>query len=144
MLRVLVVEDEPAIRDTVARALTRAGHEAVSVTSGKARGAVLEGGRFDAVVTDAFIPARYCLELLEVLRLGARQVPVLAMSAGGADGAKPMVNLLGAQATLRKPFAPAELVSTVESIVGDPASERAVALVAVQGDRSLRAATRRR
>ena len=87
MLRVLVVDDEPAIRDTVARALLRAGHAPVAVASSGARGAVLEHGAFDAVVTDAFIPARDCLDLVETLRLGPSPVPVLAISAGGAYGA---------------------------------------------------------
>lgn len=121
MLHVLVVDDEPAIRDTIARALMRAGHEAIAVTSGKARGAVLASRQFDAVVTDAFIPARDCLELLEVLRLSAPQIPVLAISAGGAYGAqglRPILELLDARATLRKPFAPAELVAAVEAMVG--------------------------
>jgi two-component system response regulator MprA len=119
MLRVLVVEDEPAIRDTVSTALRRAGHQAVAVSSAKARGEALQTGRFDAIVTDALIPARNCLELLEVLQAGRSRVPVLAISGGGygAAGTLPIVKLLGAQATLSKPFVPSELVAAVEAIV---------------------------
>jgi len=119
MLRVLVVEDDPAIRDTVATALRRAGHQAVAVSSARARGEALSGSRFDAIVTDALIPARNCLELLEFLQNGRSHVPVLAISGGGysAAGTLPIVKLLGAQATLSKPFAPSELVAAVESMV---------------------------
>ncbi|GIK99114.1 MAG: hypothetical protein BroJett029_33230 [Alphaproteobacteria bacterium] len=130
MLRVLVIDDEPAIRDTVARALLRAGHAPVAVASSGARGAVLEHGAFDAVVTDAFIPARDCLDLVETLRLGPSPVPVLAISAGGAYGAaglRPILELLEARAMLRKPFAPAELVATVEAMVGVGARSARVA-----------------
>lgn len=120
MLRVLIVDDEPAIRDTVALALRRAGHETVAVSSVRARGEALQSGRFDAIVADALIPARNCLELVELLQARVPQVPVLAMSGGGygAEGALPIMKLLGAQATLSKPFAPAELVAVVEAMVG--------------------------
>ena len=61
------------------------------------------------------------IELILELRRTSRPVPVLAMSGGsayGADRVLPMARMLGAEATLRKPFLPSELVAAVEAIVG--------------------------
>ena len=119
-LRVLVVDDEPAVRDTVSRALKRAGHDTVAVADGLAGMCAVEAGGFDAVVTDICMPGRDGIELIRSLRASAPMIPVLAISGGGAcsiDGLLPMAELLGARAILRKPFAPSELVAAVEGIV---------------------------
>ena len=119
MLRILVVDDEPAVRDAVSMALRRAGHDPVAVRNGRDGLAALENGGFDAVVTDIFMPQRDGVELIRALRGAARPVPVLAMSGGsayGADAVLPMARMLGAQATLRKPFLPSELVAAVEAV----------------------------
>jgi DNA-binding response OmpR family regulator len=119
MLRVLVVDDELAVRDTVTRALRRAGHEAVAVATGQAGMDTIKCGAFDAVVTDICMPERDGIELIRVLQAEQPKVPVLAISGGGGcsiDGLLPMAELLGARKTLRKPFAPAELVAAVEAI----------------------------
>jgi CheY-like chemotaxis protein len=124
MLRILVVDEEPTVRAAVSMALRRAGHDAVEVGSGKAGLRALQDGGFDAVVTDVRMLERTGVELLRALRAIGRPVPVLAMSGGsayGADGVRPMVQLLDAEATLSKPFVPAELVAAVEAIAADAA-----------------------
>lgn len=124
MLRILVIDDESAVRDAVSVALRRAGHEPVPVRNGQDGLAALQNGRFDAVVTDMFMPQRDGIELILALRSAPHPVPVLAMSGGsayGADGVLPMARMLGAEATLRKPFLPSELVAAVEAIAAGPA-----------------------
>jgi CheY-like chemotaxis protein len=119
MLRILVVDDEPAVRDAVSMALRRAGHDPVAVRNGQDGLEALRDGGFDAVVTDMFMPQRDGVELIRALRSAERPVPVLAMSGGsayGADSVLPMARMVGAQATLRKPFLPSELVAAVEAI----------------------------
>lgn len=119
MLRVLVVEDEPDLREVVSAALRRAGHEALAAENGGAGLAALEAERFDAVVTDVFMPEADGIELIRALRAANRREPVLAMSGGGNYGNEsllPMAKTLGAQGTLRKPFTPSELVAAVEAI----------------------------
>lgn len=121
MLRVLIVEDESALRDIASAALRRAGHEAVAVGDGSAALAVLDDKDFDAVVTDVFMPEFDGIELIRALCTANRREPVLAISGGGSygnDSLLPMAKALGAQATLRKPFLPAELVAAVEAIAG--------------------------
>jgi DNA-binding response OmpR family regulator len=119
IMRVLIVDDEQGVRDTVSHALKRAGHEAVAVANGRAGMSAIEAGGFDAVVTDICMPERDGIELIRTLRAADPPLPVLAISGGGAygvDGLLKMAELLGARATLRKPFAPSELVAAVEAI----------------------------
>lgn len=121
MLRVLVVDDEPAVRDTLSRALRRAGHDAVAVATARDGVIAIDAGRFDAVVTDICMPEVDGIELIRRLRTATQPLPVLAISGGGVsgiDGLLPMAELLGARATLHKPFAPSELVAAVEAISG--------------------------
>lgn len=119
MLRILVVDNEPAVRDAVSMALRRAGHETVAVGNRKAGLRALQGGGFDVVVTDVIMLERTGIELLQALRAIGRPVPVLAMSGGsayGADCVQPTAPALDAEATLSKPFVPSELVAAVEAI----------------------------
>jgi len=122
MLRILVVDNEPSVRDAVSTALRRAGHDTVAVGNRMAGLRALQGGGFDVMVTDVVMLERTGIELLQALRAIGRPVPVLAMSGGsdyGAGGAQPMV--LDAEATLSKPFVPAELVAAVEAIAAGAA-----------------------
>ncbi len=119
MLRILVVEDEAELRDIASAALRHAGHEAVVASDGGGGLAALALGRFDLVVTDILMPECDGIELIRSLRMAGRREPVLAVSGGGNYGSDlllQMTTILGAQATLRKPFRPMELVAAVEAI----------------------------
>lgn len=123
MLRILIVDDEPAVREAVCRALMRAGHAPVAVAGVKPCLAALQASEFDVVVTDMLMPELDGIELLQIMRDGGDWPPVLAMSGGGpygSDSLLPMAKMLGAKATLKKPFAPAELVAAVEAMVATP------------------------
>jgi DNA-binding response OmpR family regulator len=127
MLRILVVDDEPALRDTLSRALRRAGHDAMAVGNGRSGLEALQQDSFDAVITDIFMPECDGIELIREMRAGQHREPVLAISGGGTYGNDfllPMARMLGAQATLRKPFAPSEVVAAVEAIAGAEAARR--------------------
>jgi DNA-binding response OmpR family regulator len=123
-MRVLVVDDEPWLRDTLSLALRRAGHEPVVAEDGRLGLAALESGAFDAVITDILMPQCDGIELIRAMRGAGRPEPVLAISGGGTYGSDyllPMARKLGAVAVMRKPFAPAEIVGALESVVqGSP------------------------
>lgn len=119
MLRVLVVDDEPELRENASEALRWAGHQAVTAGDGVDGLAALAAGRFDAVVTDVFMPKCDGIELIRTLRAAGRRMPVIVVSGGGAFGnysLLAMAKLLGAQATLRKPYSLKELVAIVEAL----------------------------
>lgn len=113
-VRVLVVEDDPAVLGIVERALTRAGHAVVSV------GNAAEGLRvfdrvqppFDLVVSDVILPDRSGPVLVQALRRRVPDLAVVYMSGYGQDA------LEGEDENqemtfLHKPFAPSQLLDAV-------------------------------
>ncbi len=117
--RVLVAEDNEAVRSVVARSLERAGYEVVSV--GDAASA-LDRMRstpepFDCAVLDQRLPDRPGAQLLAMLREKRPRLPGVLIS--GAEDSQAMLLAAsdGPAAFLRKPFLPDELVKAVEDIL---------------------------
>jgi two-component system response regulator HydG len=107
--RVLVVDDEPAMAETLAEGLSERGYDAIAVSSSKDAAARLAGERFDAVVTDLRMPAVSGLALLAVAKREAQGAPVIVMTAYGAlDSAIECIRQ-GAYHYLTKPFKVDEL-----------------------------------
>src|SRR5690625_7166153 len=77
--RVLLAEDDPAIAEPLARALTREGYD-VSV-HGTARGAIEEAPSADLVVLDLSPPAMDALDVARWIRNQARSTPILVLTA---------------------------------------------------------------
>ncbi|GAA4934730.1 response regulator [Actinoplanes utahensis] len=82
MARVLVVEDEPDVRDLVVRYLRRDGHDVLAVDSGlTALAAVEQHGMPELAVLDVAMPGMDGLELLRELRLLGPRIDVLFLTA---------------------------------------------------------------
>ena len=122
-MRVLVVDDNPAVRGSIQRALERRGYEVAVASSG------IEGARMwrespaDLVILDVHMPEMDGIELLVQLRGLHATVPILMVS-GGADTTRLAVlrssQLLGATAELAKPFTLAELYAAVDRLLSKP------------------------
>ena len=115
MGRILVIDDEEAIRDLLQRALVSAGHEVITANDGS------EGLRNciqtspDLVLIDLYLPDCDGVELISNLRKRFPKLPIFAMSGQQlADDLLRMVKLLGGKKTFRKPFVIAELLVAVE------------------------------
>ncbi len=80
MSKILVAEDEPAIRRLLAAILTRAGHEPVFAETGREALAVVGRGGVDAVLLDLGLPDRDGLEILSAIR-GRHGLPILVVTA---------------------------------------------------------------
>ena len=118
-MKVLVIDDNPAVRDMVAVALARAGHDAVVANNGWEGLALAERESIDAVVTDVFMPECVGIEVVRALRERRRGLPLVAMSGGSLSLGQEFLKMaehLGASATLRKPFEPRELVAVLEAL----------------------------
>lgn len=126
MARVLVVEDDPGVRELIESVLLEEGHHVVSTLEGESAFARVVEQQFDMVITDIFMPRMDGLEFIMELSRLARRPRVLAISGGGAYGTHdylPIARHLGADATLVKPFRTRELVALVQSILrGDDSS----------------------
>jgi DNA-binding response OmpR family regulator len=118
--RILVVDDEPTIRELVAEALRDAGYEVDTAANGADALGVLHGRVPDAIVLDLMMPKLDGSGLVGQLRRNARYstVPVLLVTA--AYEAQEVAVRLGAHGCLSKPFELDALVGLVDQLVGEP------------------------
>ena len=120
MSRVLVVEDEPDLMLLVTLTLRRAGHLSLEAPTG-ARGLELAAAEDpDVVLLDIRLPDIDGWTVLQELRRNKPGLPVVILSAHASEDARTHAEDLGANAFLPKPFVLAELISTVESLAGQP------------------------
>jgi DNA-binding response OmpR family regulator len=116
-VRALVVEDDPAIRDVIARALTAGGYDVVAVANGLEGDAKTAEGAFDVAVVDWNLPGLSGVGLVRRLREAGNATPVLFVTA--RDAVEDRVDGLdaGADDYLVKPFHIDELLARVRSLV---------------------------
>jgi DNA-binding response OmpR family regulator len=101
--RVLVVDDEPGVRESI-RMVLRGEFEVVGAESVDTALRALEGERFDLVLLDLVMPGRDGFALLESLAKEQQAPPVLVLTATRAAAAVERARTLGAAGCLRKPF----------------------------------------
>lgn len=112
--RVLVVEDEAAIADTVLYALRSEGHAAEHCALGRQALERLRGGGIDVVVLDVGLPDLGGFEVCRQLRTFS-QVPVIFLTARNDEFDRVLGLELGADDYVGKPFSPRELVARVRA-----------------------------
>ena len=130
MTTVLVVDDEPIVRDVVARYLERDGHTILTADTGDQARGLIEGEAPSLVVLDVMLPGETDgLALCRWIR-STSDLPVILLTARG-DEADRIVGLeLGADDYVTKPFSPRELASRVKTVLrrarppGAPPRER--------------------
>ncbi len=117
MAKILVVEDDPAVRDVVEHALSREGMETVTVENGEEALERLRGEPFDLVVLDVMLPGIDGISVCRELRADGENgdIPVVMLTARD-DEINVVVGLeVGADDYVTKPFSPRELVSRVRA-----------------------------
>ncbi|MBI3568177.1 MAG: response regulator [Gemmatimonadetes bacterium] len=120
MARILLVDDETAVRQLFADVLEIDAHAVTQAGDGNGALAALEHGAFDLVVTDLVMPDKEGIETIIEMRKRWPTLPVVAMSGGGRGSAADYLELaaqLGAVATLQKPFATQVLLDTVRKVL---------------------------
>ena len=116
-LRVLVVDDDPGMREGMAMSLKRAGYVIEQARSGEDALRMTRPGAFDAVVTDLRMTGMDGLQLTARLKALDTSLPVLLVTAfGSLDTAREAMRL-GAFDYLSKPFSPDELVQAVRKAI---------------------------
>ena len=119
MSRILVVEDDAAVRDVVEHALTREGMEVATTADGEEALKRLDGpDLFDLVVLDVMLPGMDGISVCQELRKGdspSAEAPVIMLTARD-DETSVVVGLeVGADDYISKPFRPRELLSRVRA-----------------------------
>lgn len=134
-VRVLAVEDTPALRALLQLCLTRAGYAVVLAEDGGAAVEMFLAGEYDAVVMDIQMPVLDGLTAVARMReseksRGRAAIPMLALTANTEPGDLRKCLEAGFTATVRKPFGREELLSAVARELGArpaaPSAERIV------------------
>lgn len=115
---ILIVEDEPAIQELVAFTCANSGFAVRRADSVRAAQQSIRGELPDLVILDWMLPDRGGIELLRELRGDARsrQVPVIVLTARGAESDRVMGLDAGADDYVVKPFSPRELVARIRAV----------------------------
>ena len=114
--KILVVDDEPNIREVVGLYLRRDGHAVVSAADGEEALELYRRSRPDLVVLDLMLPKVSGLEVCRRIQ-AQRRVPLIMLTARGEEEDRIVGLGLGADDYVIKPFSPRELAARVEAVL---------------------------
>jgi DNA-binding response OmpR family regulator len=136
MAHVLVVEDDPHIRELIALHLELEGLDSTGVADGREALSRLAGTRFDLVVLDLMLPGVDGVTVCKTLRKSGpnTDTPVLMLTARGEESDKVLGLESGADDYLAKPFGVREFVARVRALLRRPRAS-AAALPVEPGER---------
>ena len=116
MRKILVVEDEDAIREVVALNLRLAGYEVTEAASAEQALAVFSpSAGFDVAVLDIMLPGMNGFSLCETIRRDSASIGIIMLSAKTLETDKIKGLSIGADDYMTKPFSPSELVARVKA-----------------------------
>src|SRR5882757_2570351 len=113
---VLVVDDEPMLRNLLSRLLRMEGYAVIEAEDGQTALELIDSRQPDLVLLDVMLPARDGLDVLGDLRQTS-EVPVILVSALGGEADRVLGLKLGADDYVVKPFSAAELSARIESVL---------------------------
>jgi DNA-binding response OmpR family regulator len=114
--RILVAEDEPAILDAVAYTLRGEGYDVETAEDGEDALEHAGRGEFDLLILDLMLPRLSGTEVLRRIR-SSSALPVIVLTARGAEADRVLGLEIGADDYVTKPFSMAELVSRVRALL---------------------------
>ena len=125
-MKILVVEDEVRLSESLCRLLQDARYTAEAVHDGRDGLFYAQSGQYDAVVLDVMLPGMNGFEMARALRESGSSLPVLMLTA--REGLRDKVRGLdcGADDYMTKPFAPEELLARLRALLrrqGKPVGE---------------------
>ena len=116
--RILLVDDDPAVRDSVALVLEGAGFAVDQADQGATALRLLQAQAPDLVITDILMPQKEGIETIREIRAILPNAPIIAISGidSGANYLR-MAQTFGATAVMTKPFDPKEMLALVERLI---------------------------
>jgi DNA-binding response OmpR family regulator len=113
---ILVVDDEPIVRDVIVRYLRRDGFRTLEAADGDGARRLIEAGDPSLVVLDVMLPGTDGLELCRWIR-SRSELPVIMLTARGEEADRIVGLELGADDYVTKPFSPRELAVRVRTVL---------------------------
>jgi len=129
--RVLVVDDEPMVREVLARYLEKDGFAVDTASDGAEALEAFEAGRPDLVLLDLMLPRVDGLEVFRRIRAQA-QTAVIMLTAKGEETDRVVGLELGADDYITKPFSPREVVARVRTVLRRARQDMPVALAVLR------------
>ncbi len=119
MAHILLIDDDPGIRDSLTLMLRTAGHTVETAVNGRAGLDVAARARFDLVITDVLMPEMDGAEAVRALRALPEPPRILVMTGGAVLGADLMAlaGEYGVDASIAKPFRPRELYAVIDRVL---------------------------
>lgn len=116
-MKILIVDDDQAVRDSLSRSLTFNGYEVELAGDGVEAIERVDENRPDAVILDVMMPRRDGLEVCRILRSRGDDIPVLMLTARDAVSERVAGLDAGADDYLQKPFALEELLARLRALL---------------------------
>ena len=120
MARILLIDDDDAVRDMLHQMLVQLGHIVIEGRNGKEGLELLPNANADLLITDIVMPEMEGLELLMELRKKQPPMKIIAISGGGRGNAAEYLRaakFLGASHVLAKPFTNEALLSAINELL---------------------------
>jgi CheY-like chemotaxis protein len=125
MARILLIDDDAAVRSATSILLTANGFEVVEASDGKSGIDAIKGRQFDLAIVDLFMPGMNGLETTIAIRKISPDLPIITASGfmfGGQCPEMPNFDAMAAEAgavsTLYKPFRPKQLLQAIQELIG--------------------------
>ena len=115
--RLLLVEDDPTLRQALAFNLTREGYDVATAADGEAGLDAARSDRLDLILLDVMLPGMSGVEVLRVLRREGVTTPVIVLSAKGDEIDRVVGLKVGADDYVAKPFSRPELLARIEAVL---------------------------
>jgi DNA-binding response OmpR family regulator len=119
MARILLVEDDGLLRESLKLSLSQAGHVVATAQNGAVALSMLGSASFEVIVTDVLMPETDGLEMIMQVRKASQDVKIIAISGGGRAKNLDVLNFasaFGADMIVSKPFTPKQLVEAIERV----------------------------
>jgi len=116
-LRLLIVEDEAAIRTGLVDVFLYHGYDVDFAVDGPTGLAMAQSGRYDLILLDVMLPGRNGYEVCEAIREDDREQPIIMLTAKSGDSDIIQGLALGADDYVTKPFSVAQLVLRVQAVL---------------------------
>lgn len=115
--KILIVDDEPLIRDALAFKLTKDGFDVDTAEDGEKAIQKIEAQEYQVIISDIMMPFISGFELVKILKERGTDAPVLMLTSLNSDTAVLKAFDLGADDFMTKPFSPNELSIRIKKLI---------------------------